>query len=54
MILPVVIERNATDITEADIIYLSKHGKLPNSKLTEAEVMANIVRDPILIGVTRY
>ena len=51
--MPVVIEQKEIDFTEQDIYYMSKYGKMKNSNLTEAEVMANIIRDPILIGVTR-
>ena len=52
MILPVVTEKRAFNITEEDIVHMSRHGRV-QEKWTEADVMANIVRDPILIGVTR-
>ena len=40
-------------LTDQDILYLSESGTAKNSNITEAEIMANIMRDPILIGVTR-
>ena len=40
-------------MTEQDILYLAKYNKTKNSGRTEAEIMDNIIRDPILIGVTR-
>ena len=52
MILPVVTEKRAYNITEEDIVRLSMNRNV-QGKWTEADVMANIVRDPILIGVTR-
>ena len=52
MILPVVTEKRAYNMTEEDIVHLSKYGNV-KSQWSEADVMSNIVRDPILIGVTR-
>ena len=45
-----MIEKKDLDINSQDIINLAEN---KNTNLTEAEVMANIIRDPILIGVTR-
>ena len=52
--IPVVIEKQDLGLNDHDIHYLAKHNKTQHSNITEAEVMANIIRDPILIGVTRY
>ena len=49
-----VIEKQKLDkLDEKDLHHLGRHGRTINYNLTEAELMANIVRDPILIGVTR-
>ena len=41
-------------LTDQDILHLAESGTIKNSNLTEAEITANIMRDPILIGVTRF
>ena len=46
-----MIEKNPLDVTDQDIIRLSAHKRKETH--SEAEIMANIIRDPILIGVTR-
>lgn len=50
--IPVVVENQDLDLTEQDLIHLSENDRT-KSNLSEAEIMANIVKDPILIGVTR-
>ena len=52
--IPVVIEKEDFSLTEEEILHLVQNNKTKNSGKTEAEIMNNIVRDPILIGVTRY
>ena len=50
--LPVVVEWDKYDLSEQDVLNLAvKNVTLTNK--TEEEVMNNIVRDPILIGVAR-
>ena len=51
--IPVVIEKEDFALSEQDILYLSKHNKTEKSGKTEAEIMNNFMRDPILIGVTQ-
>ena len=41
-------------LTDQDILHLAESGTIKNSNLTEADITANIMRDPILIGVTRF
>ena len=48
-----VTETKDLGLTKQDVLFLSRNKKLRNSNITEAEVMANIVKDPILIGVSR-
>ena len=52
--IPVIIEKEDFSLTEEEILHLVQNNKTKNSGKTEAEIMNNIVRDPILIGVTRY
>ncbi len=50
--LPIVVEWEDFGINEEELLHLSTHNRTKSDK-TEAEIMANIMRDPILIGVTR-
>ena len=52
--IPVVVEKEDYSLTEEDILHLIQTNKTKNSGKTEAEIMNNLVKDPILIGVTRY
>ena len=54
MFIPLVTEMQDLGLTDQDIWHLAQSGTTKISKLTEAEITANIMRDPILIGVTRY
>ena len=49
--VPVVVEKQDLQLTDDDIYHLSQNHTTSN--FTEAEIMTNIVSDPILIGVTR-
>ena len=49
-----IFEIEDFSLTEEEILHLVQNNKTKNSGKTEAEIMNNIVRDPILIGVTRY
>ena len=50
--LPVVVEWEKLDLSPEDIHNLATKNLTLNNK-TEHDVLNNIVRDPILIGVTR-
>ena len=55
VVIPVVTEKQKLDkLDEKDLYHLSLGERTIHYNLTKAEVMDNIVRDPILIGVTRY
>ena len=51
--IPVVVEKEDFSLTEEEILNLVRTNKTKNSGKTEAEILNNLVRDPILIGVTR-
>ncbi len=50
--MPIVVERENFGINEEELLHLSIHNKTRSNR-TEAEIMENIMRDPILIGVTQ-
>ena len=51
--IPVVVEKEDYSLTEEEILNLVRTNKTKISGKTEAEILNNLVRDPILIGVTR-
>ena len=54
VVIPVVTEKQKLDkLDEKDLYHLGQGERTIHYNLTEAEVLDNIVRDPILIGVTR-